>query len=358
MKQDNPASTQNLAGNTPPKRTSVAITKIVLIVSVIFFFLTLAAIAPMMLSGAEKSVMIKIPRNSSMESIRDTLVKYTGDSYTKRIMRLLKIRNVDMTKRHGQFAIDKGDSPFAAMRKLTSGGQRPVTITINGFRDPEYMAHRIARKLELEPKEMIAALNDSALLARYDLMPGQALALFLNDSYSVYWTASPEEVVEKIGDNYKVFWNTRRRMLAHDLNLTPAQVTILASIIDEETNKTSEKDEIARVYLNRLAKGMKLQADPTVRFALNDFTIKRVLEKHLTVDSPFNTYKYNGLPPAPIRTTSKETIDAVLNAPPSDYLYMCAREDFSGYHNFATTYEEHLENARRYQEALNKKAII
>lgn len=357
MKQDNQNTPQNPIGKQS-KLTSVATTKIVLIASVIFFFLTLAAIAPMMLTGAEKPALIKIPRNSTMESIQDSLVKYTGESYTKRIMRLLKIRNIDMTKRHGQFAIEKGDSPFTAMRKLTSGGQRPVTLTINGFRDPEYMAHRFARKLELQPEEMIAALNDSALLARYDLEPGQALALFLNDSYSVYWTATPQEVIEKIGSNYKEFWTTRRRALASDLNLTPAQVTILASIIDEETNQVSEKDEIARVYLNRLAKGMKLQADPTVRYALNDFTIKRVLEKHLTVDSPFNTYKYYGLPPAPIRTTSKETIDAVLNAAPGDYLYMCAREDFSGYHNFASTYEEHLVNAKKYQEALNKKAII
>ena len=349
---------QNNNNRPMPKHTSLGTSKVVLISALVFFFITLAAVFPMMLSGADKTVIIRIPQNATMTDIKDTLKKYTGDSYTSRILRLMKIRNVDMTRRHGQFEIEKGDSPFTAMRKLTSGGQHPVSITINGFRDSNQMAERIARKLELTPQELIEAMNDSATLAPYNLEPGQALALFLNDTYSVYWTATPKELIEKIGNNYTSVWNTFRRKLASDLNLTPLQVTILASIVDEETNKRSEKGTIARLYLNRLARGMKLQSDPTVRFALQDFTIKRVLEKHLEVNSPFNTYKNFGLPPAPIRTTSVETIDAILKSEPNDYLYMCAREDFSGFHNFASTYEEHLKNAKKYHQTLNEKDIL
>ena len=132
---------------------------------------------------------------------------------------------------------------------------------------------------------------------------------------------------------------------------------IICSIVDEESNAKSEKGTIGRLYINRLKKGMKLQADPTVRFALNDFTIRRVTRNHLTVDSPYNTYQVEGLPPGPIRTTSVETIDAVLNSQPNDYLYMCAKEDFSGTHNFAADYATHQENARRYQNALNERGI-
>ncbi|MDE6683040.1 MAG: endolytic transglycosylase MltG, partial [Muribaculaceae bacterium] len=242
-------------------------------------------------------------------------------------------------------------------RRLTHGAQTPVKITINGFRSLDNLTSRISAKLDFPADSLRKILADPEVMSPYGLTPDQALALFVDDTYELYWTASPEDVVKKIGANYLSLWNDKRRNRATILGLSPAQVMTICSIVDEETNAESEKGTIGRLYINRLNRGMKLQADPTVRFALDDFSIRRVKGEHLKADSPYNTYRYPGLPPGPIRTTGKTTIDLVLDSPANDYIFMCAKEDFSGTHNFASNYAEHQENARKYQKALDARGI-
>ena len=164
-------------------------------------------------------------------------------------------------------------------------------------------------------------------------------------------------LVKKIGENYRKVWNTSRMDKAKQLGLSPSDIMIIASIVDEETAKEEDKGKIGRLYINRIKKGMKLQADPTVKYAVGDFSLRRIRGEHLKKESPFNTYLHTGLPPAPIKTTSVATIDSILNSKPNDYLYMCAKDDFSGYHAFASTYQDHLKNARADQRALNKRGI-
>lgn len=314
-------------------------------------------VSPFIFMTAKAQTTIYIPRNGTEEMLRDSLAKYFDNDYAGKVMKVVSLLGPDMSSRHGAYAIEKGMTPAQAGHLLARGKQTPVRLTINGFRSREVMADRISRKMNFTKDELLRVLMDSTVMARYGLKPEQALSLFIDDTYYVYWDASPLEVVNKIGEHYNKVWNSERTIKANALGLSPAEVMIICSIADEETQKADEKDTITRLYLNRLQKGMKLQADPTVRFALNDFTIKRVTTPMLSTDSPYNTYKHSGLPPGPIRTTSVQTIDALLDSKPNPYLYMCAKEDFSGYHNFAETYEEHKINAERYQQKLNELGI-
>lgn len=312
---------------------------------------------PMMFEGAENTALIKIPENATSKNVADSLTKYFGKSYSDKIMRYTKIRGIDFAKRHGAYLIEEGMSPFKGMIQICRRGQTPLNITINGFRSLSTLAGRVAAKTDFTAEEFLKLAEDSTYLAQYGLKPGQSMSLFLDDTYEIYWSNTPREVLDKIAANYKSIWNEERRKKASSLGASPADISIIASITDEETNKKNEKGTIGRLYLNRLSKGMKLQSDPTVRFALNDFTIKRVKGNHLAFDSPYNTYMYAGLPPGPIRTTSVATIDSILNSKPSGHLYMCAKEDFSGYHNFSDNYSDHVKNALRYQHQLDLKGI-
>lgn len=303
------------------------------------------------------AAVIRIPRDASKANVTDSLTRYFGKDFASRTVKAFSVMVKDPASRYGAYDIPEGTSPANAAKILARGGQSQVTLTINGVRELLPFADRIARKFDFTGDDLRQALNDSTLLQPYGLTAEQAPALFLNDTYYLYWTDSPEEVIKKIGENYNRVWNDQRRRKAQALGLTPAEVMTIASIVDEETNQISEKGRVGRLYINRLKKNMKLQADPTVRFALKDFTIKRVTGAHLQAPGPYNTYRVHGLPPGPIRTTSVATIDAILDSEPSEDLYMCAREDFSGFHNFAATYEEHLANARRYQRMLDEKGI-
>lgn len=323
------------------------------IISVLF----LIVLFPYVMKGAPRNADILIPANATRENLNDSLAKYFGDSYASKVMNIVDMRRKDLAKRHGKYSVQKGDNPISVARRLTSGAQTPVNITINGFRSLPLLAERISAKMDFSADSLLNALADEKTLQPYGLTPQNALALFVDDSYQLLWSSSPDELIQKIGDNYLKIWNAERVRKAAQLQLTPADVMVVASIADEETNAESEKGTIGRLYINRLHQGMKLQADPTVRFALGDFSIRRVKGEHLKVNSPYNTYMYKGLPPGPIRTTSKKTVDAVLNSAPSEYIYMCAKEDFSGTHNFASDYQEHLRNAQNYQKALDSRGI-
>ncbi|MDE7420546.1 MAG: endolytic transglycosylase MltG [Muribaculaceae bacterium] len=326
--------------------SSVAVVAIAVFVAMSFLF---SGMAP-------SSAVVRIPAGASKSQLQDSISKYLGDSYAKKVTRLVSLRGTDLNSRHGAYLIEAGMSPFTAMRRLTGGPQQPLTITINGFRLLPVLEEKVAARFDFTQDSIAAALSDPSLLKEYDLTPQKALALFINDSYEFFWNASPVDVIKKVGEHYNDVWSSERKAKAEALGLSPADIMILASIVDEETNKTDEKGAIGRLYINRLKRGMKLEADPTVRYAGGDFTIKRIVRPR-EVQGAYNTYLHPGLPPGPIRTTSVETIDAILDSKPHDYIFMCAKEDFSGYHNFASTYSEHQANARRYKRELDRRGI-
>ena len=306
--------------------------------------------------SAPSSAVVRIPADASKDQLRDSISKYLGEPYAKKVSRLVGIRGTRLAGRHGAYLIEAGMSPMTAARRLTSGPQEPLTITVNGFRLLPVLEEKVAARFDFSKDSIAAVLADPQTMNAYGLAPEQALALFINDSYDFFWNASPAEVVEKIGSHYRDVWTPERQAKAKALGLSPAEVMTVASIVDEESNKLDEKGTIGRLYVNRLQRGMRLEADPTVRYAGGDFTVKRV-KNPKSIESPYNTYIHEGLPPGPIRTTSVETIDAILDSKPHDYIFMCAKEDFSGYHNFASTYSEHQANARRYKRELDRRGI-
>ena len=312
---------------------------------------------PYVMTHSSREALIRIPSNADKKMLTDSLTKYFGESFASRVMSISKFPGGKVSARYGSYLIPEGSNPLSVSRRLTHGAQTPVKVTINGFRSLQNLTDRVSAKLDFPADSLRALLNDENIMSNYGLTPEQALALFVDDTYEFYWTASPRDVITKIGKNYQTLWNEERVRKAALLGLTPADIMTVSSITDEETNASREKGTIGRLYINRLKKGMKLQSDPTVRFALNDFTIRRVKGEHLKVESPYNTYRHSGLPPGPIRTTGKKTVDLILDSPANDYLFMCAKEDFSGTHNFANNFEQHKENARKYQAALDKRGI-
>ncbi len=315
------------------------------------------AIWMILFSGiSPSSAVVKIPSHASREQLHDSIAKYLGEPYAKKVSRLVGLRGTNLDARHGAYLIEAGMSPLTAMRRLTSGPQEPLTITINGFRLLPVLEEKVAARFDFSKDSLASVLSDLETMNAYGLTPEQALALFFNDSYEFFWNASPAEVVGKIGSHYNDIWTPERQAKAKALGLSPADVMTVASIVDEESNKLDEKGTIGRLYINRLHRGMRLEADPTVRYAGGDFSVKRVKNPR-SIESPYNTYIHEGLPPGPIRTTSVETIDAILDSKPHDYIFMCAKEDFSGYHNFAATYQEHQANARRYKRELDRRGI-
>ena len=232
-----------------------------------------------------------------------------------------------------------------------------MRLTIPESRTTDRLAGALSRKLMMDSLALSILLKDSAFCAAQGYDTATIVCMFVPNTYEVYWNTSIENFMTRIKKEHDKFWDKNRQEKAAAIGLDPNEVCTLASIIDEETSNNPEKPMIARMYLNRLEKGMPLQADPTVKFALKDFALKRIYHDMLNTDSRYNTYKYAGLPPGPIKVASVAGIDAVLNAASHNYLYMCAKEDFSGTHNFASTYSEHLKNAAKYAKALNERGI-
>jgi UPF0755 protein len=244
------------------------------------------------------------------------------------------------------------------IRRLLLGEQTPIKLSFTqAIRTREQLAAHMGKKLMLDSAEVIERLNDKEYMAHFGLTPETAVCLFIPNTYEVYWTMTADQLFTRMHKEYQRFWNEERMAKAKKQGLTPIEVTTIASIIASETNKSFEYPTIASIYINRIRKGIALQACPTVIFAVGDFSLRRVLKRHLAIDSPYNTYKYRGLPPGPIRLARPEVIDAVLNAPKTDYLYMCANPDFSGTHIFSSSYSKHSAVAREYQRELNKRKL-
>ena len=267
---------------------------------------------------------------------------------------LLKFKTV----RAGKYQLKDEMSLLDLIRLLKNGQQTPVNLVITKIRIKESLARNMGRLFEFDSIQAIKFLNNADSLKKFDLDTNTLMAAVLPNTYTYYWNSTPGKVFKKLHDEWQKFWNDERKQKASTLDLTPVQVSSLASIIDEETNYLPEKSNIASVYLNRIKKRMPLQADPTVKFALKDFGLKRVYQKHLTVKSPFNTYINLGLPPGPICTPQLATIDAVLNAPETEYLYFVAKSDFSGVHVFTTNYNDHIKMAKEFHQAMNKQEAI
>ena len=259
--------------------------------------------------------------------------------------------------RTGRYALHPGEGAFTVFRRLKNGQQSSMRLTIPEVRTMDRLASVLSRKLMLDSAAIAGALLNVDTCQRLGYDTCTIAAMFVPNTYDVYWNVSIGQLLERMRREHDRFWHGEREALAAELQLTPVEVCTLASIIDEETANIAEKPLIAGMYLNRLHEGMPLQADPTIKFALRQFELKRIYNKLLTIDSPYNTHRYEGLPPGPIKIASIKGIDAVLHAARHDYLYMCAKEDFSGTHNFAHTYREHLQNAARYSRALNERGI-
>ncbi len=255
--------------------------------------------------------------------------------------------------RAGRYHIENGMSNTTLVNKLRAGNQDPVDVIFNSIRTREQLAGRIGAQLEPDSLAILEALNNPEVTANIGFTPQNIMALFIPNTYEVYWNYTPERFLQRMWDEYKKFWSKEKLQRAVEIGLKPEEVIVLASIVEQETTKEDEKPRVAGVYINRLQKDMPLEADPTLIFALGDFSIKRVLNTDKQVESPYNTYKYKGLPPGPICLPSASTIKAVLNYENHQYIFFCAKEDLSGYHRFARSLEQHNENARKYQAALN-----
>ncbi len=329
---------------------------LIAVIAVFVSVLSVLAFAFIPYSGNDgESEWIYIPKEISQTAVRDSMKSSLGSSMGTRVYLLWKLMGGSADKSQGAYKVSPGQSALNISRRVAHGRQTPVDVRFNGTRTMEQLSQRIASQLQCTPQEFLEACEE--VLPDSGFSRPNYPAAFIPDSYEFYWSASPRNIVRRLLDYRNKFWNKARREKAAALGLRPTEVATLASIVEEETAKADEKPKVARLYLNRINKGIKLQADPTVKFATGDFTLRRITGKHLATESPYNTYKVNGLPPGPIRVPAGATIDAVLNAPKHDYIYMCAKEDFSGYHNFASDYATHLANARRYQAELNRRGI-
>lgn len=346
---------------TPKKKSHIG--KITLIILVILVA-GIAVIIPGMYkkyikanTNVSNKTYLYIPSNASYNNVLDSIDKNHLLIDETSFLSLAKDRKLETRFKSGKYPIEKGMNNRQILNMIIAGNQEAVNLSFRNIRLKENFAAIASRKLEFDSVKLISLLDSVAFIEKYGFTKDNVYTMFIPNSYEMYWNVSAEDFFIRMNKEYQKFWTKERLSKAEKLNLTPQQVTVLASIVDSEALMDKEMPKIAGLYLNRLDKGIKLEADPTVIFANNDFTIRRVLNRHLRKESPYNTYLNTGLPPGPIMMPSINAIDAVLNHESHNYIYMCAKEDFSGLHNFASTLSDHLVNARKFQAALNARNI-
>ena len=300
---------------------------------------------------------IYIDNDDNIDSVYTKLEPIAAGHAMKGFRTLVRHSSYSQHIRSGRYAIRPGEGAFKIFRHLKNGLQTSVNLTVPSVRTVDDLAGALSKKLMLDSTTIDNALKDEAHCQKYGYDTTTIACLFIPNTYDIYWNVTLDKLFARMQKENKKFWNFERTEKAKQMGFTPNQVITLASIVDEETANDTEKPMIAGMYYNRYKAGMPLQADPTIKFALKRFELKRIYNNLLFVKSPYNTYKNIGLPPGPIRVPSVAGIDAVLNHVHHDYLYMCAKEDFSGTHNFARTYEEHMQNAHKYSKALNERGI-
>lgn len=334
------------------KKIAIIIASVILLAGIVVFLLMRSWLfSP---NTKETADMLHIPKGASFEQMMDSLKSkqiLLNEVHFRKIAAMMKFK----FPKAGKYQIEPAMNNINLVRKLRQGQHYPVKFTFNNVRTIEQFVEKVDHKFLFEPEELLALFQDDDYLARFGWTRPTVLAMLIPDSYEIFYDITAEEFFDKMNDIHQDFWNEKRKQRATEIGLSPVEVATLASIVEEESHIGNEQAIIAGLYINRLKKGMLLQADPTVKFAIGDFTLKRILFKHLEIDSPYNTYRYLGLPPGPIRIPAPATMDSVLYYQQHNYLYMCAKEDFSGKHNFAVTSAEHANNARKYHQALNRK---
>jgi UPF0755 protein len=308
----------------------------------------------------KQSEMINIPTRSTFEDVLKILSDSNLLKNKESFIRIAKLKKYVHNVKPGRYRITANMSNDMLINHLRAGMQEPVFLTFTNIRKKEQLVSVVCKKIEADSTELLALLNnDSYLKENLGIKSEAALTLFIPNTYNFKWNTSAKKFLQRMQTEYKKFWSAERRSKAKQIGLSPTQVSILASIVQAEQQQyKEERPVIAGLYLNRLKLGIPLQSDPTVVYALDDFAIKRVLDKQKAVDSPYNTYQHTGLPPGPIYLPEISSIDAVLNYQKNNYIYMCAKEDFSGKHNFASTLAQHNRNAERYRAALNRYHIL
>lgn len=304
----------------------------------------------------EKNTYLYIDADDNTDSICHKLTTQLQASSLKGFKLLTTVGGLDPIH-PGAYRFSQSDNCLTVYRRLKSGAQTPVNLTLPSVRTVGKLLKTVSHQLMTDSSNLARLLMDSTYCAQIGYSTETLPCLFIPNTYEVYWTMTPEAFVKRMQKEHDRFWNEERKAKAQSIGLTPEEVATLASIVEEETANNAEKPMVAGLYINRLHADMPLQADPTVKFALQDFGLRRILHTHLETDSPYNTYKHTGLPPGPIRIPSIQGIESVLNYTRHNYLYMCAKEDFSGTHNFAATFSQHLANARKYQQELNRRKI-
>ena len=305
-----------------------------------------------------KTVYVYVDRDDTADSIYNKIRqtghvnKFTGFQW------MAKYRKFDQNIHTGRYAIRPNENVYHVFSRFFRGYQEPMNLTIGSVRTLDRLARSIGKQLMIDSAEIARQLFDSAFQAEMGYTPVTMPCLFIPETYQVYWDMSVDDFFKRMQTEQKRFWNDERLAQATAIGMTPEEVCTLASIVEEETNNNEEKPMVAGLYINRLHTGIPLQADPTIKFALQDFGLRRITNEHLKVNSPYNTYINSGLPPGPIRIPSKKGLDSVLNYTKHNYIYMCAKEDFSGTHNFASNYADHMANARKYWKALNERKIF
>ena len=321
------------------------------------FWLYKSVMSPNVQTTDGNDIELFIPTDSDYEQVKSILQEANFIVNEKSFNWLANKKELPVNIHPGRYIVKNGMSNNQLVNMLRGGLQSPVKVTFNNIRNVDMLAGRIATQIEADSTSISNLLHNQEYINQLGFNNYTIPALFLPDTYEFYWNTDAEGFVVRMFQEYNKFWNEDRKQQAQSKGLTPIQVSTLASIVNKETNMSDEMPRVAGVYINRLKNNWLLQADPTLIFAWNDFTIKRVLDRHKEIESPYNTYKYLGLPPGPICIPSLAAVKAVLNAENHHYFYFCAKEDFSGYHNFAKTLAEHNRNAAKYQQALNQRGI-
>lgn len=305
-----------------------------------------------------ESVHLYVRSGSSPEAVLDSFIRKAEVERPWLLKALAHVGLKQAEVRVGHYEIKPGLSDVNVIRMFRAGLQTPVRVTFNNVRTLEQLAGKLGSQLLVDSLEWLTCFQDSSLIASNGFDRNTFMTVFIPDTYELWWNTSTERAFEVLRQAYERFWTADFKQRAQALRMSPVEVSVLASIVEEETNKADEMPRVAGLYINRLRMGMPLQADPTVKFALGDPGLRRILTEHTRIQSPYNTYLFAGLPPGPIRIPSKQALRAVLNFERHSYLYMCARADFSGYHAFATTLSQHNRNAQAYHKALNERGIM
>ena len=324
----------------------------------VFLYFAYILFAPNIFPKTGEKAFLCIPDSSTFNDVTRLLEKDANVLTLFSFKQVAGILHYGEKIRSGRYELKRGMNNFQLVRILRSGRQTPVRLTFNNMRTKQQLAARLGSELMADSTSILKLLNDTAFLATYHLNPATSISLFIPNTYEVFWNVNANQLFDRMNREYTKFWTDDRKAKAAAIPLTPSEVSTLASIVEEETNNKTDRPKVAGLYINRLKKGMPLQADPTLKFAVGDFSLKRIGIKQILFISPYNTYRNHGLPPGPIRVATESGIDAVLNYAHHNYIYMCASETLNGEHKFASNWADHQANAKKYQQKLNELKIF